>query len=98
MLHLRHASAVALMGWYLIVPPLVIHNRLPVDLAAPLSEWKVFSMHDSAADCEKGLLAFYKAAQAELIANPASESDRIRYYQLQNSQCFASEDPLLQGK
>jgi hypothetical protein len=75
----------------------------PVDLEAALSKWRLFSMHDSAAECEKGLVAFYKLAKAELIANPADEEDRVQFYQLESyqlesSQCVASDDPLLKGK
>jgi hypothetical protein len=43
-------------------------------------------MHKSAAECEQGLVAFYKLAKAELIANPADERDRIQSHQLENSQ------------
>ena len=94
-MNLRQAAALTLVGWILIVPPSVIHGRVPVDLTAPLSKWSYFSMHDSAAECEKGLVAFYKAAKAELIANPADERDRIQFYQLENSQCVTSDDPRL---
>jgi hypothetical protein len=55
-------------------------------------------MHKSAAECEKGLVAFYKLAKAELIANPADERDRIQFYQLESSQCVASDDPRLKEK
>jgi hypothetical protein len=71
---------------------------MPVDLDAPLSKWRLFSMHDSAAECEQGLVAFYKSAKAELAANPADEEDRIRFYQLESSQCVASDDPRLKEK
>jgi hypothetical protein len=57
---LRHAAALALVVWYLIVPPPVIHSSVPVDLDAPLSKWGIFSSHNSAADCEQTLVAFYK--------------------------------------
>src|ERR1700730_3819675 len=68
-----HAAVLALVGWYLMVPPPVLHSSLPVDLGAPLSEWRLFSVHDSAAECEQGLVAFYKVAKTELVANPADE-------------------------
>jgi hypothetical protein len=55
-------------------------------------------MHKSAAECEKGLVAFYKLAKAELIANPADERDRIQFYQLESSECVASDDPRLKEK
>jgi hypothetical protein len=82
----RHAAALALVGWYLMVPPPVLHSSLPVDLGAPLSEWRLFSLHDSVADCEQGLVAFYKLAKTELVVNPADQRDRIQFYQLKNSQ------------
>jgi hypothetical protein len=28
-----------------------------------LSEWRLFSVHDSAGECEQGLVAFYKLAK-----------------------------------
>jgi hypothetical protein len=36
--------------------------------------------------------AFYKVAKAELLATPGDDSDRTRFYQLENSQCIASDD------
>ena len=47
-----------------------------VDTDAPLSKWGIFSSHDSAAECEQGLVAFYKVAKTELVANPADERER----------------------
>jgi hypothetical protein len=94
----RHAAALVLLAWYLMVPPPLHHGNPPVDLEAPLSKWRLFSMHDSAAECEKGLVAFYKLAKAELIANPADEGDRVQFYQLESLQCVASDDPRLKEK
>ena len=94
----RHAAALVLVSWYLMVPPPIAHSSVPVDLDAPLSKWRIFSSHDSAAQCEQGLVAFYKAAKTELIANPADERDRTQFYQLENSQCVASDDPRLKEK
>ena len=37
-------------GWYLMVPPPLLHGNPPVDLEAPLSNWRLFSMHESAAE------------------------------------------------
>ena len=79
----RHAAALALIGWYLLVPPPVIHSSVPVNLDAPLLKWGIFSTHDSAAKCEQTLVAFYKLAKTELVANPADERYRIRFYQLE---------------
>jgi hypothetical protein len=93
-----HRVKLTLLVWYLMVPPTLIHNSLPVDLRAPLSEWRLFSTFESAAECEQGLIAFYNAAKSELIKNEGNESDRIRYYQLENSQCIANGDLRLKLK
>jgi hypothetical protein len=81
-----------------MVPPAVLHSSVPVDLDGPLSKWRIFSSHDGATQCEQGLVAFYKVARTELSANPADERDRTQFYQLENSQCVASDDPLLKEK
>jgi hypothetical protein len=39
-MNLRHGSAIALVGWYLMVPPLV-DAPYKVDTEAPLTSWKV---------------------------------------------------------
>ena len=96
-MNLRHAAALALVGWYLMVPPPVVHSSVR-DLDAPLSKWGIFSTHDSAAECEQGLVAFYKLAKTELVANPSDERDRIQFYQLESSQCIATDDPRLKEK
>lgn len=44
------------------------------------------------------MVAFYKLAKTELVANPGDERDRIQFYQLENSQCIDSDDPRLKGK
>jgi hypothetical protein len=90
-MHPRHAAALALAGLYLMVPPPILHGNPPVDLEAPLSKWRPFSMHESAAECEKGLVAFYKLAKAELAAT--LERERLQFYQLESSQCVANDDP-----
>jgi hypothetical protein len=59
----RQVAALALVGWYLMVPPPVLHSSLPVDLGEPLSDWRLFSIHDSAAECEQGLVAFYTQSE-----------------------------------
>jgi hypothetical protein len=46
----------------------------------------------------KALVAFYKLAKTELLANPSDERDRIGFYQLESSQCIASDDPRLKEK
>jgi hypothetical protein len=49
---LRHAAALALVGWYLMVPP---ENGTAVNVDAPLSKWFVRTAHDTTSDCQDGL-------------------------------------------
>ena len=46
-----HAAAVALVAWYLMVPP--ISDRAMVQLDRPLSEWQQDGVFDAASDCQR---------------------------------------------
>ncbi len=53
-----HAAAVALIGWYLLIPPVFSpmggNPRSSNDLAAPLNRWDIWGRpFDSAASCTK---------------------------------------------
>jgi hypothetical protein len=56
-MNLRHAAALALVSWYLMVPPWTAgHDGRPIqplvaDSYAPLSKWATEGSFDSAADC-----------------------------------------------
>jgi hypothetical protein len=76
----RHVAALALMGWYLIVPPTtriwwVGPERS--DRSAQLSKWKVEQSFDKAQVCESARLA-----NQQQSANA-------------NAVCVASDDPRL---
>jgi hypothetical protein len=56
-MHPRHAAALALVGWYLMVPP-VIHEedwqqQHVHPTTAPLSEWFTWNSFDTADACTK---------------------------------------------
>jgi hypothetical protein len=53
---LRHAAALALTGWYLMVPPYDLEKGL-VDDAAPLSKWTIDGSFDSAEQCKAAIRA-----------------------------------------
>ena len=52
----RHTAALALVGWYLLVPPLV-NAPYKVDTEAPLTGWKVYQTFDTRDECDKSRLA-----------------------------------------
>jgi hypothetical protein len=49
----RHAATLALVGWYLIGPPLKAGEPAAVDWNAPVSKWLPISFFDTATDCQK---------------------------------------------
>lgn len=105
----RHAAALALVGWYLMVPPF---TELPppssdpppfdVNFKAPLSEWDISKSFDKAEDCER--LRKEVQTKEQSFAYPANMSklnivaSRLAYLAARASaQCIATDDPRLKG-
>ncbi len=65
----RHASALALVGWYLMMPPTSPPNGYVINDAAPLSKWLLMESFDTAESCKKAL------AKKE-----SDESDRLNVH------------------
>jgi len=55
----RHAAALALVGWYLMIPPMGLH--VEVEYNAPLSQWDMMGSFDSADECEKAYQQYNEA-------------------------------------
>jgi hypothetical protein len=87
-MNLRHAAAIALVGWYLMMPPIT-----SFDLHAPLSEWETIGRYDSANVCSKWQRYERRLAQNYLARNP----DHPVATPFANGQCVASDDPRLKG-
>jgi len=51
-MNLRHAAALALVGWYLMVPQPDAPGKAP-NANAPLSQWNQMGAFDNASNCEK---------------------------------------------
>ena len=82
----RHAAALALVGWYLMMAPTSRNpqtDSFTVDLNAPLSAWQMVSSHYSAADCE--------LAERDLVDTARFYPNVIAFYTL----CVPSDDPRL---
>lgn len=88
----RHAAALALVGWYLMVPPTFPDNNV-VNFWAPISEWRlgdVTYVFDSAAECKRQETIVEK--QAHTIADPKGKALACpRCWMM----CVASDDPRL---
>src|SRR5258708_2735293 len=67
-----HSAALALIGWYLMVPPIVGDHA---NTSAPLSRWEMgFGAYDTAAACQKGVSDSVREA---LKASKDPHLDRI---------------------
>jgi hypothetical protein len=93
----RHVAALALVGWYLMVPPLVPQlsegepylGFLPL---APLSQWTILDSFDSAEEC---IDAHVKLLRDRVIKNV---NDEIRLEQAYSARCIATDNPRLKKK
>jgi hypothetical protein len=98
-MYLRPAAALALVGWYLMIPPIVpLSGREgTADANAPLSKWvKVIrGTFDSDDACDVALRRFQFAVQSnDQSAAPEalSESEFQRIQQASSAKCIASDD------
>jgi len=100
----RHAAALALVGWYLLTPPvmrkgqIVIGGRLFSE-EAPLSLWNNQASFDSATGCEAA------RHSPESFHAPASVDEKERRWVeenfgtlLQYAKCVSTDDPRLKPK
>lgn len=85
----RHAAALALLGWYLMVPPFRGSSNT-LNQEAPLSRWKVWSAHDSAADCESNRVYTYKQTKED-----TGPQNRLMHQPILLAQCIETVDPRL---
>jgi hypothetical protein len=82
----RHAAALALVGWYLLMAPTFRNpqtDSFTVDLNAPLSAWDFVSSYYSGSDCA--------LAERDLVDTARLYPNIIAFYTL----CVASDDPRL---
>jgi len=97
-----HALAVALVGWYLMVPPIAGGSEKSfVDFDAPLSTWFLSQSFDTAKECARARNKKYVEASSEERKIPLSElrtSPRLPILidDMFNS-CIASNDPRLKS-
>jgi hypothetical protein len=91
----RHAAALALVGWYLMVPPQTPGGGPHTVLFhAPLSKWKVGEGNETKAACEK--------SRRESIADEKHITDvcevgscAVTVVQYAHGHCMADDDPRL---
>ena len=87
-----HTVALALVGWYLMVPPLIGPNYA-IKSNAPFSQWVIVQTFNTAGDCERE-----KAARKAKILPGTAARGVVPYCRDCFLQCIATDDPRLKAK
>ena len=98
-MNLRHAVALALVGWYLMTPPLSGRpGAYVVSDGAALSQWHIDQSFDSAIECEQARIDHVASERyiAEKAGHPNPGED-VLVRDAMTSQCIATNDPRLKG-
>ena len=106
-MNLRHAAALALVGWYLMTPPFISVGPNPRDASldksvpdseAPLSKWQWSGSFDSVDACQREQEKEIAEAQNRELALPVAERDRGVEMDFWEARCIATDDPRLKEK
>jgi hypothetical protein len=92
----NHVVALALVAWYLMVPPLV-EAPYKIDTEAPLTTWKVYQTFNTAEECKKSLSSaqFKYKHTATAPIGTIKRGTRAFALQMVFAQCVKSDDPSL---
>jgi hypothetical protein len=104
-----HATALALVGWYLIVPPVyqTDDGNLLIGVGKALSDWTVAATYDSAVECQQDMTSMTSTARPQtkgpfMVRIPTeglSKNDQQPIIELilRHAHCIAADDPRLKG-
>ena len=104
----RHAAVLALVGWYVMLPPIpapdlwqTLTHQCPGDSCCPdgeqpLSEWKIQEVFDTAKQCKEAL----ETARAKNLSGVSEvrgpcSGTTPGLHRWTYAQCVASDDPRL---
>jgi hypothetical protein len=86
-MNLHHAAALALVGWYLMVPPLTSDNK--IHDAAPIAEWQILDSFDTAQHCDDTRFRLMDASE---------NTEAWRHERALRSACISTDDLRLKPK
>src|SRR5438128_12662098 len=98
-MNLRHAAALAMAGWYLMVPPHRVctdcsHRTLkPASVNSSLDKWKMVHSFDTASSCNASLQSYLH--REGIWKGRGLPSNR---YVATYGRCYPSDDPRLKRK
>ena len=94
----RHGAALALVGWYLMVPPSASRvSDLAIGLE-PLYQWLQIGSFDSKNACEQGRRMMINRFMTDLQRDPSDATAVHGLDALYYSECIAPDDPRLKPK
>jgi len=98
----RHAAALALVGWYLMSPPIDKDNPHVIDSNAPLSTWVKIPTRDREF-CESAVKTLRTGGANHSTQSPKGGNSRTLTSsefrkKLLAAQCVATDDPRLMEK
>ena len=95
----RHLAALALVGWYLMMPPDSAKIPHDVDADAPLSHWVIVTNFDTEDNCEKALTDLQNNFQDPVSLDKTGRLKRLDKHDAAlgkaravNAACMASDD------
>ena len=101
----RHAAALAVVGWYLMMPPDSARIPHSVDTTAPLPRWSIVANYTSQESCEKALADIQNKELDPLVLDTTGRLKRLQRGDVAlgiarsiNSGCVASDDFRLKGR
>ena len=91
----RHAALLALVVWYLMVPPIELtrSGERAFNLHAPLSEWYRWDFYQTARECWDVDHDLFVRGESVLRIDPMDDAANAYL----EAQCIASDDPRLMG-
>jgi hypothetical protein len=98
-INLRHAAALALVGWYLLAPPMTGEpgkGKVHAFLDTPISQWTQYGGFDSAAECSNARVD--QLAKLEPAKDEADHDAKVIWSAISRFVCIASDDPRLKEK
>ncbi len=83
---LGHAAALALVGWYLMLPT--------GDETAALSKWQIANTFDRESDCEVSRKEFFDTG-TKRMKNAKDDQERVFGMLMAKATCVPTDDPRL---
>jgi hypothetical protein len=98
-----HAIAGALLGWYLMVPPVYDYQgNIVIGIHRPIRDWKIARTYKSAEQCQeqmKHLVETGAPSTPQVFALPlnglGADATPIGQMLVRHATCIASDDPRL---